>query len=817
MRESRAAAGAAGLAMGAYCLAAAVRGTYPFGGRARAGALLADQFVPMHAQLWDLLHGGGSGDLLFNWGSGYGVPFLPDLFTYLMNPFSWLVGLLPRSGVAVAVFLVTVLSIGLGTALMTLFLGRLHEGEPWLRALLATGYGLCAWVLVDGAGQPGWMWGVVSLPLLCLAFDRCLRRTGWPLGVLAVAVAWTGNFYTAATASLGAGLVLLLRLLLAPGPVRDRLRSLGRALAMAAVGIGLAAPTLTVTFEAGRTAQPAAVFHPSTPGFTDYLAQLLPGGLSARALPNVFVGVLGLLLVATLPFTRAVRLRERVLWCGALPLVAASFVWRPAILLWHVSTAPEGDPYRSTFVLSGLLTMAAWVCLSRRPGLLALGGGVALLAVLAALTHARGSTRPITWVLLGAGVPLAVGALWWLSRGRRTAALAVLTCAVFAGTGWAAYSVAALQGRQPSATAAPDDEQQLAARRLVQSADHWPGGRTDPGPHRFTANDPMLLGGQGGGYRSGYLPTATAQALHDLGAGWYLQGRQTLSAADPVGQAILSVTGSLNGDLTVRRAAAAPLVTVHAPGAPDTSSVWSRQQALLGATVYRIPVMTPFGSPAPADHGSSGWSVPAARAGDPAAGFTGSCPPGSTAYFYGPWFGGTVGGPGGSFESTGLQNLTAMPIRELGAVPADGRVRLELRAPAGSQVPAFPVGCLDRAALGTAVRQVTAGGARSVTAGGNTVSAALPPGSTGTAVLAVPAVPGWQCAVDGGRYAPARTAQGLLAVELGGGATKVACAFRQPGLSAGLTVSGGAAVVLALVAARVRWRRRAAGLAAPPP
>lgn len=81
--------------MGAYCLAMALQGTYPFGGRSRAVNDLGNQFVPFHARLRDLMHGDTSGDLFFNWASGFGTPFLADFFTYLMNPFSWLVGVFP--------------------------------------------------------------------------------------------------------------------------------------------------------------------------------------------------------------------------------------------------------------------------------------------------------------------------------------------------------------------------------------------------------------------------------------------------------------------------------------------------------------------------------------------------------------------------------------------------------------------------------------------------------------------------------------------------------------------------------------------------
>ncbi|MFD0570070.1 YfhO family protein [Kitasatospora gansuensis] len=619
--ESGAAGLAAGVSMGAYCLALAFHGTYPFGSRSRAVQDLGDRYVPFHAHLWDLMHGNTTGDLLFNWNSGYGAPFLADFFGYLMNPFSWLVGLFPRSAVNFPVFLVTLLSIGLSAAVMTRFLGRLHPGPAWLRALLAVGYGLCAWVLDDGATAPMWMWGLVSLPLLCLAGDWCLRGRHWVLGSLAVAVAWAGNFYTGTMATLGAGLVLLLRvLLLTDRPVLARLKVLGRAATMLLLGVLLAAPVLTVALKADKAAQPAPLAtYDGPPGLTDYLAQLLPGGRSDHPLPNVFVGVLGLLLVASLPFNRRVPVRERIGWYALLLLVGVSFVWEPTVLLWHGLELPNGSPYRATFVLSGLLVAAAWVSLARRPDLFALVGGAGVVALVALLGHGQSSVRTATWVLLSAGGVLVLGALWLLERGTaRRAVCALLTLGVLAGATYSTYSVTVIRDKLPSFQPRTTvSARSLAAYQVIQRADDWPNGRTDPGPHEFTGNDPLLLGGEGGSYHSGNLPRTTAELLHDLGAGWYLDGRHTLSPADPVGRALFGVTTYLDSGpapdgFTVGQAPAVPLITLRPDGpAPDTTSVWSRQQALLGTTVYRVPQLTPTAGPAPTLHGTSGWSIPA--------------------------------------------------------------------------------------------------------------------------------------------------------------------------------------------------------------
>ncbi|MFJ2782292.1 YfhO family protein [Kitasatospora sp. NPDC087315] len=808
-REALACGGAAGLAMGGYAVAAALRGAWP------AGA--AEVAVPFHARLWDLVHGRGAGDLLFNWNSGYGAPFLADFFAYLMNPFSWLAVLLPRDQGQLAVFLTTLLSIGLGTALMAHVLGRLYPGPRRLRALAAVGYGLCAWVLGVGGAAPMWLWGLVSLPLLCLAGDWCLHERRWAAGTLCVALAWVGNLYTAAMATIMAGLVLTVRLLAVRRPFRTVVRVTGRAVTMAATGVLLAGPVLFVAVRAAQAAQPESPARPVGPsGLGGHLAQLLPGTRTGRPLPDVAIGLLGLLLVAGLPFNRRVRARTRLVWSGLLALVVLSFVWTPTVLVWHGLAIPAGGPYRVAFVLSGLLVMAGWVSLAHRPDLLTLLGGAALVALVAGLAAARKSVPASTWVLLAVGGAVLLAALWTLEHrhtDRRAGAVATaaLACAVLGGAVWSAYS--ALGATAPGTAAGAPVRAGYAALR--QAAD-WPAGRGDPGPHAFTPNDPLLLDGQGGGYSSGYLPTVTALLLHDLGAGWTAGGRRTGSVTDPVGRALFAVRtyladGPPPDGFTVGRAAAPPLVTVvPADAAADISSVWSRQESLLGSRVWDAPEPAPDGGPVPALHGTSGWSVPATPAGTEGTVFTAGCTPGGTAYFHGVWFNGTVSGLGTTYRSEGEQPATAVPVHPLGPVPADGRVRVVLRADAVTQVPARPIGCLRPGALEAALARIATTGATRVAVGGHTVTAALPPGSTGTALLSVPATEGWTCAAGGGPYAPPRPVLGMIGVPLGGGADRIGCVFRPPGLTEGLTVASAAAAVTALAAVFGRLRHRTA-------
>jgi hypothetical protein len=773
--ESAAALLAALAAMAAFCIGTAKLNTYPFGSRGRAINDLGNQFVPFHAHLWDLMHGApGAGDLLFNWNSGYGVPFLGDFLTYLANPFSWLTYFFPRDEVDLPVFLTTLLSIGLAAAVMTAFLRRLHPGSPWLRALLGTGYGTCAWALNDASADPMWLWGLVAIPMLGIVLDRALRGPlrpgGWIGGSLLVALAWFGNFYTASMASLCAVLVFLVRLWLAGGDRREKFRALLRAAALMATGLVLALPVLLVCLKSSRLAVPGGVTGYKILNPLDFAGQLLPGTRATYGVPYVAIGMLGLVLILAFPFMRRIRGLERTLWCGLLLVVAASFVWKPTILLWQGFAIPNGSPYREAFVLSALGTMVAWLALARRPRPLELLGGAVLTAVVALVAATRPDTNKYSWTaVLGFGTLtlLALLALH-LARGlrsprRRRWALrgtgAVLGVLVLGCSTLSVYGINALRNRVPFfAPHVTMDAASEAAHRSLLATDTWPKARTESGPHLFADNDPLLLGGEGGAYYSSYVPERSARTLQGLGAGWYIQGRHLLTFDDPVGRAIMGVSSYLvtapHTAGTVRHIAAAPPVVTLRPGAAldgtaVDSSVFARQERVLGSTVWSVPALTRVAGPATTAGAGGTWHLPAPAKGAPWTAFTARCAPGRLVYVHLPWFSGQLRADGVTYRADGVRPMTDNGMLPAGAVPAGGVVRLELAGSGAQDIPRHPVGCLDRTALDRAVAGRRATGPVAVTAGGHTIGATFRSGSTGTAVIAVPAVEGWTCAVDG--------------------------------------------------------------------
>ncbi|MEN8655618.1 YfhO family protein [Streptomyces sp. 21So2-11] len=824
----RAAALAALITVVAVCAGDAVARSFPFGPRTRSVNDLGNQFVPFHAHLWDLLHGRADGGALLNWQSGYGTSFLADIGTYVSSPFALLVGVFPRDEIDLAVYVITVLKMAVAAAAMTVLLLALREGGSrwWVAGVLGASYALCGWAVAEAIYNPMWMDGLIAFPLLCLVGEWARTGRHRVLGPVLVALAWVANFYTAYMATLGAALVLVLRLLAEEGSAAGaRVRALRRAACATLLGIGLAAPVLAVVFLGSTHAYPgwAREFTPS--GWADVFARLLPATYSFFT-PAVFVGTGALLLACTLVFNRAAPRRERRAWTLLAGAVAVSMQWGPTHLVWHVFATPNGSPYRQTFVLAGILVIAGWVSVSYGwPGRRALlgGGGVLVLAALGAVTseHLTAWTYPLfVGGLLAAGGAVLLAARADL-RGRRILGVAAAVLLVGATVGQAAattaYSDRQRLGRLDDY--APWGERQRLQARAVEGANEWPAFRTETGREQSTGNDPLVVGGQGASYYSSHTPDVLTRTLAALGGGWMSGGRAVQSLDNPVTDAVFSVgarvhmprdphRGRARPDdraVTVTRAPAPPLVTVRPPGRPPRfgASPFRNQEALLGASVYTLP-------PTRQTSGT----------------LRAACPAGNEVFLWAPDFLGTARlgtarlGTGPESDLRGGQPARRAAMQPLGKAPADGRVEIALKAPAKdpaatvADLPAGSVGCLDRERLNSAVAALTASGASSVRVSDSGVRAELPPGTRGTAVFAMPRIAGWSCSVNGSATRPADSYLGLVAAPLDGRATSLVCDFSPPGLRIGGYAGGFSLLVLVVVGAfprvlaRIRSRRR---------
>lgn len=801
-------AGAA--ASATFVVSGIIRGTYPFGDLTRSTNDLGQQFIPMAAHLRDVGTGQAAGDLIFNWQSGFGVPFIGDFMAYVGSTLSWISFLLPRDRIDLALFLIAVTAIGLGAGAMTAYLRMIRPAGPvWIAVAAGASYGACAWAVDDGAYMTIWLSGMVAFPVICLLCEWILQKRSLTATIVApivIALLWTSHFYTVYMATIGAGLITLARLLTSDPAESWRHRLSGglRCVVAVALGIGLTAPLLAPTFglvEAATPSPPAAFVRTGT---RDFLSRFLSGSEGVGSSPGFAIGTLMLLLALSFPFNRSIAVRQRLVWTLTVGLTVASMQITWTHMAWHGFDTPQGSAYRQAFVIAGMFVIIGWMSAS--------AGVRSLLAVIAPIVLVTGLyvwTWDVQYVTSTARIVvpalMAVALLvWLLTRDRapqwlRRGAVAVLVCAVLGEI--TASSVAIDKRRFPniSNTAywGSDHEQ---ARALVQSMDDWPTHRTAPG-QLVTFNDPMLMGGQGPQYYSSTIPNTTSQALIAMGFGYTSYGRATYDPQNPVVDAVFAIRGRVTRDSEFenpkleRNDVVAPLVTVR-PATPfrsTDSGVYGFQENLLGADVYTVPKHRPLRIPA---DGSRTLAV--------------RCPVGSEVYFSDPAF-------LGSLQIDGIWEPTlhdrrpgiysGSPLIRVGTTDASGLFGLGIRADRDSRIADDSIGCLDRTRLATAVQRLTASAPAAVKVSGHSITIHRRPGRAATVSIAVLNLDGWSCKVDGAATAPLAQST-LLTVPVSAAAKMVSCGYLPPNTRLGLEAGAASLILLLLFTAGLAITRR---------
>lgn len=789
-----------------FCAVTALRDLAPFGPEPRGLNDLGNQFVPFHAYLWDLLH--GRADLLIAWNAGLGVPFLPDYAAYLASPFAPLVALFPRAEIDTAVFVITTLKLAVAAAVMTAYLLVLRrDGSRLLAAGLGAAYAVCGWALDDADYVTMWLDGLIALPAIALAMERLRQRAGLVVAALVVAVFWWANAYTAVMATLGAGTLVLARVVAESPSLRRAAADLARSLLAVVVGVATTGVVLLTFLSAVSRAQdsPERPFEPYP--WVDVLARALPltGGVGRS--PGLYVGTVVLVLALSLPFL-PVMLRRRLTYTVGSVLVMLSMQWPPTQLAWHAFDPPNGSQFRAAFAMAAWIVVTAWVAaeaLPRRP--LGLLGGAALVAALAAWAGETQDTdertRAVAWAVCAIVAVLAVGLFAARRRDRllragMAAFAAVLVAGVLVEGTWT--GVVSGTARAARFESYPDAGPIMpAVARSLVTRQGLPQARVT-GPQEYGRNEAYLLGIPGGDYYSSLISADHSTGLRELGVVWTSNGLSVRIGPDRALRALLGVQTELDADGEFAwTGAAAPLVRRITPpvqGARPgqvSESVFEARNDLAGARLYTVPQV--------AVEGPEGGEAPLSLdAGDEAT-LTVTCPAGSVITLDAPMLVGSVTAQQAEIVYPG--GFDAAAPRELG--PSGGEpVEVTVRAAADSELPAHPVGCLDPTVLGSLMAEP----APDIRLSGSSIEVTWPDSSEGTAVVSVPAYAGWRCRTDG---APAqvRSLHGLISVPLAG-ADSLTCDYRQPGLLPGAALTIASLLTLAATALISRRRTRGA-------
>ncbi len=329
------------------------------------------EYMPFYASLRYILRGENS--LLFSWSFYMGSNFMGAYALDIASPLSWITVLWSLEKMPDAIYVLTLLKIGLSGLCFAFFTRFGLGGDTKRRCGIANVVFSCCYALMSynvaySVFLP-WLEEVILLPLILLGIEKLLQGKKGFLYFVSIAGAFLCSYYISYMVGIFAAIYILCRVL--AQVTKENQKEMGKALfrfgAGTLLGLGINLPillpalwNLIVNLEERDTTIPPGTYAFS---FWQLLQKLLPGQYDSMenwGLPSIYCGSIMVLLAAAYFFLKKYSLREKLSYVllGAAPFLGFLF---PAVdCAWHGFRYPYSAPYRYAFLFSAVILILAW-------------------------------------------------------------------------------------------------------------------------------------------------------------------------------------------------------------------------------------------------------------------------------------------------------------------------------------------------------------------------------------------------------------------------------------------------------------------------
>ncbi len=348
------------------------RGLYPFGDGSVLVLDLNGQYVYFYEALRNAVYGEGS--FLYTFFRGLGGEFMGMYAYYLASPLSYIVALFPQDGILEALLTIILIKTGLCGFTFGFYLHKNTSCPSKLTTIIfSTLYALSAYVVIY-QNNIMWMDAVMWLPILTYSIEQLIKNRRYKLFVISLALAVMSNYYI--------GYMICIYVLLyffyycfahseeTLNPHKESahlFRSLLRIALFSAIALAISAVVIlgayySLSFGKDEFSSPNWSFKTKFE-LIDFFTKFLPGSYDTvrpNGLPNVYCGILTLLLVPVYFLTKKIRAREKIASAVFVLIFIMSFIVSPLDLIWHGFQNPNWLNYRYSFMLIFFLLVLAY-------------------------------------------------------------------------------------------------------------------------------------------------------------------------------------------------------------------------------------------------------------------------------------------------------------------------------------------------------------------------------------------------------------------------------------------------------------------------
>lgn len=366
----------------------------PFGDTTILRMDLYHQYGPLFAELYERVTNLDS--FLYSWTSGGGGSFLGNFYNYLSSPFLIIMLLFGHENMPEAISAMVLLKAALASFTFSYFISKKFNNKTPLSSAFGVLYACCGYFIA-------YYWNVMWLdsfylfPLVILGIEKLITERKNLLYIVTLALTLISNYYMGYMVCIFSVIYFIYyyfcsfdltetylgRLAKPEKNIKSLLSSLinnirnsklldnGIRFAFSSLGAGLLScfallPVYFILMNCSATSgtwpEEFKTYFSIFDFLANHLAYLDPTIRSSGTdvLPNVYCGILTVMLVPLFVFSNKVSLKEKVLSIGILGVMFASCYTNYLNYIWHGFHFPNDLPYRFSYMYSFLLLVFAF-------------------------------------------------------------------------------------------------------------------------------------------------------------------------------------------------------------------------------------------------------------------------------------------------------------------------------------------------------------------------------------------------------------------------------------------------------------------------
>lgn len=348
-----------------------LRGVYPFGENIVLKVDLYHQYAPFHEELRSRILNGQS--LLYSWEGGLGKEFLTQFAYYTASPISFLILLFPQNMLPEALAFFILLKMSFCGAFFAYYLKKVFEKNDLSIVAFGLMYAFSSY-LTGYYWNVMWLDAVAMFPLVALGIERLIHENKHLTYCIVLALIIIINFYIAFIVCVFAVLYFLVVLFSNYTWKKDKDIIIDRTIRFGIISLIAGGISMFLTIPTAIALSHTETSETGFPKFEIYenIYQLITNHfVGARPvvlarnedLPNVYTGVLTIMLIPFYFFNRRFKTKEKVLYGLLLAFMLLCACIKPLDYLIHGAHFPSNLPHRYTFIYSFILLIMAYKAL----------------------------------------------------------------------------------------------------------------------------------------------------------------------------------------------------------------------------------------------------------------------------------------------------------------------------------------------------------------------------------------------------------------------------------------------------------------------